>query len=259
MTLRGFVDEFATTETETTLSVVNSVQPPMVSRMLDSLFAAQPVSVSEVSRVLSESDVVQLRRDGSVVAESSFEDVRDAILSVNSDVYITGSRSLEDVETPDVVRDLEGTRFCVRGYPDGSKSKLLLIEISRYIESQAVRHGSGTLHAGFQRLSRIDDERGTARAYERLSTTDLDVHVYGAGDECPLDAPSATVHAENDEEIRKGWFVVFDPPSNTDATGASLLALSDGDGEWEGVWTLDTALTRRVGTYLEAKYGDASP
>lgn len=256
MSLRGFVDEFAASDGETTLSVVNGTQPPTISRMLDSLFSDQPVAVSEVSRALSESDVVQLRRDGSVVAESSFDDVRDAILTVNSDIYVTGTRGLEDVETPAVVRDLAGTQFRVRGYPEGSKGKLLLIEISRYIESRAARHGNGALHTGFQRLSRIDDERGTARAYAKLASTDLDVHVYGVGDEVPLDAASVTVHAENDEEIRTGWFVVFDPPADADETGASLLALSDGDGEWEGIWTIDTESARRVRAYLEARYGD---
>ncbi|MGQ4556379.1 DICT sensory domain-containing protein [Halobellus sp. GM3] len=255
MSLRGFIDEFATTDAETTLSVVNTAQPPTISRMLDSLFANQPVAVSEVARVLSDSDVVQLHRDGRIVAESSFEDVRDAILTVNSDTYITGSRSLRDVETPDVVRDLAGTRFRVRGYPDNAKGKLLLIEISRYIEAEAARHGRGALHAGFQRLSRIADERGTDRAYEELAATDLDVHVYGLGDAYPLESRDVTVHDDDVAEIRNGWFVVFDPPPDADVSGAALVALTDDNCEWEGVWVIDSESAARVRAYLEETYG----
>jgi hypothetical protein len=253
MSLREFVDEFADDDRETALSIVNSTQPPTISRMLDSLFADQPVSVSETSRLLSESDVVQLRRDGSVVAESSFEDVRDAVLAVNSDIYVTGSRDLDAVETPDVVRALEGTRFRVRGYPAGSKGKLLLIEISRHIESMAMRYGDGELHAGFQRLSRIDDEHGTKRVYERLSRTDLDVHVYGVGDSTPFGSVSITVHNDASEEIRRGWFVVFVPAERDDA-GAALVAMTDDDQEWEGTWTTDADAVRRLEAYLDDEY-----
>jgi len=256
MALRDFIDEFAAGDHETSLSIVNSEQPPMIARMLDSLFEEQSVSVSEVVRVLSESDVVQLRKDGSVVAESEFGEVRDSILAVNSDLYITGTRPLEDVDTPAVVRDLEGTRFRVRGYPSGKKGKLLLIEISRYIESMALRHGAGELHTGFQRLSRIVDEHGTERAYEKLAGTDLDVHVYGVGDADSLASWPLTVHDEDVPEIRRGWFVVFVPPSESDTSGAALVAVTDDDEEWDGVWTIDTERARRVSAYLTAEYGE---
>ncbi|WP_049985642.1 DICT sensory domain-containing protein [Halobellus rufus] len=256
MALREFIDEFAEGGGQTSLSIVNSEQPPMVARMLNSLFDAQPVDVSEVSRVLSEDDVVQLRRDGTVVSQSQFGDVRDAILAVNSDLYITGSRPLEAVETPAVVRDLEGTRFRVRGYPAGTKGKLLLIEISRYIESLALRHGDGELHTGFQRLSRLVDERGTERAYETLSDTDLDVHVYGIGDADALSSFPVTVHNDDVEELRWGWFVVFSPPPGSDGTGAALLAVTDDDVEWDGVWVIDTDAARKVSDYLSTEYGE---
>ncbi|MFC6873939.1 DICT sensory domain-containing protein [Halobellus marinus] len=255
MKLREFVDEFSEAGHDTSLSVVNSSQPPTVSRMLDRLFTEQSIGVSEVTRALSAADVVRLRRDGEVVAESDFEDVRDAILAVNSDIYVTGSRSLADVETPDVVSSLEGLRFRVRGYPEGSKGKLLLIEISRYIEAMALRHERGELHTGFQRLSRIADERGTRHAYEELAATDLDVHVYGIGDASPLDSQSVTLHADDAEEIRNGWFVVFAPPAGEDVAGAVLVAVTDDDTEWEGVWTADTDAARRVAVYLEDTYG----
>ncbi|RLM90919.1 hypothetical protein D3D02_03955 [Halobellus sp. Atlit-38R] len=257
MTLREFIDEFADDGHTASLSIVNSDQPPMVAQMLESLFDEQSVSVSEVSRVLSDSNVVQLRRDGSVVAESAFSDVRDSILAVNSDIYITGTRPLSEVETPEVVRNLEGTRFRVRGYPAGTKGKLLLIEISRYIEAMALQHGAGELHTGFQRLSRITDERGTARAYEQLSQTDLDLHVYGIGDPRPFDTWSVAVHNDDVPEIRNGWFVVFAPPPDSEAEGAALVAITEDDEEWDGVWVLDADAARQVASYLCDEHGAA--
>ncbi|MFB6091728.1 MAG: DICT sensory domain-containing protein [Haloquadratum sp.] len=256
MALREFVDDFAVGERDVSLAVVNSEQPPTIDRMFEDVFGEQPVAVSEATRALSESDVVQLRRDGTVVAESALDDVRDAVLAVNSDIYITGTRSLADVETPEVVRGLEGTRFRVRGYPSGSKSKLLLIEISRHIESRALRAGSGTLHAGFQRLSRVRDERGTRTAYEELTATDLDVHVYGLGDPALLDPLSVTVHDDAADEIRNGWFVAFAPDPGTDVDGAALVAVTDDDREWDGVWRLDTDAAERVSEHLTDAYGE---
>ncbi|WP_336024119.1 DICT sensory domain-containing protein [Halobellus salinisoli] len=255
MVLREFIDEFADGSADASLSIVNGEQPPMVARMLNSLFDEQPVAVSEVARVLSDSDVIQLRRDGTVVSQSEFRDVRDAVLAVNSDLYITGSRPLEDVETPAVIRDLEGTRFRVRGYPAGTKGKLLLIEISRYIESLALRHGDGELHTGFQRLSRIVDERGTQRAYEKLADTDLDVHIYGIGEADALASHPVTVHNDDVEEIRRGWFVVFSPPPVSDETGAALIAVTDDDVEWDGIWLIDIDAARKVSGYLSTEYG----
>ncbi|SDX76442.1 hypothetical protein SAMN04487946_102188 [Halobellus clavatus] len=257
MALREFIEEFASGGQQTSLSIVNSEQPPMVAEMLDSLFGEQPISVSEATRVLSDADVVQLRRDGSIVAESPFADVRDSVLAVNSDIYVTGSRPLEEVRTPDVIRHLEGTRFHVRGYPAGTKGKLLLIEISRYIESMALQYGSGELHTGFQRLSRIVDERGTERAYERLTNTDLDIHVYGIGDPGRVRPRSLTVHNDDVPEIRNGWFVVFTPPPGADAQGAALVAVTDDDDEWDGIWKLGTEAADRVRRHLTERYGSA--
>lgn len=61
-----------------------------------------------------------------------------------------------------------------------NNEKLVLVVLSRYIEKQAFNAGDGTLQTTFQRLARLDDEHGTKRVYDRLSKTDLDVHVYGS-------------------------------------------------------------------------------
>ena len=50
---------------------------------------------------------------------------------MNSDLFTTGTRSLERT---DVLDGLAGTRFLLRGYPASDTGKLLLILISRYTE-----------------------------------------------------------------------------------------------------------------------------
>ena len=99
------------------------------------------------------------------------------------------------------------------------------------------------------------DERGTERAYRKLADTDLDVHVYGVGDADTLESRDLTVHNEDVPEIRCGWFVVFVPPPESEAVGAVLVAITEDDVEWDGVWMIDTARARRVATYLGAEYG----
>jgi hypothetical protein len=51
----------------------------------------------------------------------------------------------------------------VWGSPASNSEKLPLIVISRYIEQLAWQHETGRLRSSFQRLSRLDDERGTRR------------------------------------------------------------------------------------------------
>ncbi|CAJ53152.1 DICT sensory domain-containing protein [Haloquadratum walsbyi] len=259
MRLRDFVEEFATASDDHSLAVINSDQPPTVTRMLDGLFSNQPVDIETVNRALAEEDVIQLRRDGHIVAESRFSDLRDAILAVNADIYTTGVRSLADIETPAVIRDLERIKFHVRGYPAASKGKLLLIEISRYIESLAAEVGVGELHAGFQRLSRLTHERGTRRAYDELVQTDLSIHVYGTGQ---LDIPTSwhlTVHADDASELQRGWFVIFDPPADTQIAGAALIAYSIDlkQNEWVGAWTSDANSISRLRSYLTTTYNSS--
>ena len=35
-----------------------------------------------------------------------------------------------------------------------------------------------------------------------------------------------------------------------------LVAVTDDDEEWDGVWTIDTERARRVSAYLTAEYGE---
>jgi len=122
------------------------------------------------------------------LAISSIADVGNSVLMVNSDLYVTGTRSIDEVETPAVLAGLDETTFTVSG-----KQKMLLIEISRHVEALAYRSGGSTLHTGFQHLARIEDERGTKSVYERLVDAGVAVHVYGSPDGVPSLADELTV------------------------------------------------------------------
>jgi len=182
------------------------------------------------------------------LAISSIADVGNSVLMVNSDLYVTGTRSIDEVETPAVLAGLDETTFTVSG-----KQKMLLIEISRHVEALAYRSGGSTLHTGFQHLARIEDERGTKSVYERLVDAGVAVHVYGSPDGVPSLADELTVHADDGEEIRTSWFVV-----NTDCPDefkGALLATEIGTNEWTGVWTFDPSVVDRVAAYLDETYG----
>ena len=119
-----------------------------------------------------EGDAVALVEDGDAVAASPMADLERAIPFANPDLYTTGTRTLADADLPEVLTRLSDTRFSLRDYPLAHKETLLLIAVSRQIELRAYRAGSGTLRSSFQRLSRIEDERGTRRVYEALGGTD---------------------------------------------------------------------------------------
>lgn len=118
-----------------------------------------------------------------------------------------------------------------------------MILVSRYIEQRGCTAGSGTLHSGFQWLSRLDDENGTREVYAELAATDVDVHLYGVDD---IDAPAAgnggtvdldaTVHAGSDERTETAGFVAYEPDDRAsaerDASPAALVCLETESRAW---------------------------
>ena len=118
--------------------------------------------------------------------------------------YLSQARAA-GVDVPDLdatlvaaLAGLDETTFTV-----SEKQKMLLIEISRHVESLAFRHGSGRLHSGFQSISRIDDERGTRRVYEDLAAAGVDVHAYGADTALPSLPDGISTHTDPGEELRR--------------------------------------------------------
>ena len=209
-------------------------------------------------------NLVLLMEDDEVVAGSTLGELGDAVLFVNSDLYITGSRSLSDVDLPSVISGLDDATFTLRGYPESNRQKLLLITISRFIERTAWTAGDGTLRSSFQRLSRIDDEVGTREVYERVADTGVDTHLYGVPDELPADL-DAVIHAGDDPDFTDSWFVLYRPPegphtaeSDPDSDlvrgiegGVGLLAVETEPRVWRGLWTFDADRVSRVNRYIE--------
>jgi len=215
------------------LAVVNRTRPQPIQNMLEDTFGEETVEVEELD-----------------VATSPLEELESEILMVNSDLYITGAKALGDVDLPSVIANLTETPFRVRGYPVSDSEKLPLIMISRYIEQLAWQHETGRLRSSFQRLSRLDDERGTRRVYRTLGETDLDVHVYGVPDWLPPETFPGVIHAGYHGEFRSSWFVVHHA-ENADVQTAALIAERVGDNEWEALWTFEDERVSAINRYIE--------
>lgn len=239
------------------LVVVNRTAPRPLQEMLEAAFEDQPVDVGECELPDADDDVVVLVEDGEVVTTSPLRALNESILLVNSDLYRTGTRDLEDVEVPDVIARLDEEPFVLRGFPESSTEKLLLIVISRQIERMAHRADAGRLRTSFQRLSRIDTEQGTRRVYEALGASGVDTHVYGVPDWTPPADAGLTMHGGYTEEFRNAWFVVYVPPdvdprraTAEERSFSALLALEREPGVWHGTWTYSPSLVAALDEYV---------
>jgi hypothetical protein len=252
MDLAAFVEQFD--RPDVSIGVVTNHASEQYQSLLAETFGRQSVTVQGPDIVPDDvspaTDMIYLLDNEEVIAASPLEDVADSILLVNSDLYITGMRSPEEVGLPDVITALDEMYFRLRGYPESHREKLLLITISRYIERIALERGSGKLRASFQNLSRIDDERGTKTVYERLADSGSNVHVYGIPDWTPPPDYDITIHGGWGPDFRDSWFVVYVPDS-PEATHAALLAIDDGTGEWHGFWTYDADTVCDLNGYIE--------
>ncbi|OLZ40187.1 histidine kinase [Natrinema saccharevitans] len=263
MTLRSFIDN--TGSPDRTIAVVADDTGGPFEDMLAEAFPDQQIGVErteasaigtdlapEIDDALAAAgDTAVLLEDGEPIAASPMDELYDAILAINSDLFVTGARGVGEIEFPDVLAGLEGTRLRLRGYPLAHKEKLLLIVVSRYIEQRAWAAGRGTLYSAFQRLSRIDDEIGTYETYAKLAETDVDVHVYGIDDGCPPEL-GTTIHTGTGPEYRDGWFVIYDPDDRTapDAVGTALVCLETEPRVWDAVWTTEPDRVARIEDYV---------
>lgn len=219
---------------EFSMAVANTSRPEELESMVGKLFARQPVDITDAEQNEYEDDSVVLLRDGEVVATSSLDVLSETVLLVNSDLYTTGAVDLEETRLPDVIAELSGTTFDVRGYPESNYEKMPLILISRYIELLSYRNG-GTHRASFQRLSRIEDEGGTRNVYDRLGSSEADTHVYGVPDWVPPRELGVKIHGGYETDHTLAWFVVHASEKET----AALVALETASNRWKGRWTFD--------------------
>lgn len=233
------------------LTIANRDEPEPIVRMLKRMVAASDVEIVEADPVeaVPGNIVILEGEDEPKLAISTIEEVGNSVLMVNSDLYVTGTRPIEAVDTPDVISGLAETTFTV-----AEKQKMLMIEISRHVESLAHRHDSGRLHSGFQSIARIDDERGTRRVYQDLADVGVDVHAYGGDERVPPLPDGITVHTDDGDELARSWFVVS--TECPDDRKAALLATEVGPNEWTGFWTFDPLMVDRVDRYLRTEYWD---
>ncbi|MDS0296575.1 histidine kinase [Halogeometricum luteum] len=239
------------------LVVLDTSSPKPVRNMLNSLVEGQPTSLNfdpeDIGPISGDADtsIVVLVENGTVLAQSSVDELLESVLLINSDLFKTGAIDLGDVVLPDVLKGLDEVPFRVRGYPDANKQNLLFIIISRVIERIASETGRGTLRSSFQQLSRIHDEKGTYEVYDALCKQGVDVHIYGVGDLDTSKTPPATVHTGDTYEYKNAWVVVFTPPAGSDTSDcAALVALEDEPNVWNGFWTFRPEFVTRIDSYL---------
>ncbi|WP_299235752.1 DICT sensory domain-containing protein [Natronomonas sp.] len=248
----------AETAPERTLAVVDGTQPEPVLDLFQEAFGSVGADL-EFARTEPASDAetaVALIEDGEVVTTSPMEAVRNAVLLVNSDLYTSGLSGIDKFDAPDVLTELDDQVYTLRGFPESTKEKLLLIVMSRYIEARALEAGAGRLDAAFQELSRVTDEYGTERVYQRLADSGVEVHAYGLPDEDapgPASIDGLRVHPGRDEHYRRSWFVVFSP-STPEADPAALLAVETDPSVWRSMWTYDPDTVRRIRRRIDRRF-----
>ncbi|PSQ15916.1 hypothetical protein BRD00_12955 [Halobacteriales archaeon QS_8_69_26] len=131
-----------------------------------------------------------------------------------------------------------------------------LVRTSRLIEAMAWNAGTGTVHAGFQDLSRLTSDPDTKRIYDRIAEGGVEVHLYGRPD-AEVDRDRFVVHDDAVDEIERSWFVVFTDGEEPSTAGA-LVAEERQRGTYSGFWTYRTGTAVAVRDYLEATYGQAT-
>lgn len=251
--LPGFINEVESSEK--TLMLLNRNKPKPMANLLSRAFENQSVTVAEHHIPEGVEDLVCLIENGEVIETSPFSALERSFLMVNVDRYRTGTRQSEIGEFPDVLTGLDGVEFTVRGFPQSSKEKLLLVLISRFIEYHALESEAGTFHATFQRLSRLDDEYGTQQIYQHLGQGGVETHIYGIRDDpTVIENLDVTVHEGSSTAYRRSWVVLFQPPDNASKGPVALVSVEIDANVWRGLWTYDADRVSRLQSYLTSAF-----
>ena len=220
------------------LILFNLDEQSVVGELAD-LFETQNVRI-RAARTASgrPREVAVLSAASGVLATVDVADLRELISAVPA----TGDIGIADSAYADVLNHLKETTFT-------SDDKEALLYASREVEDRARRVGSGTIHAGFQRVSLMADQQ---RIYRDLARQGVEVHAYGVADTGLPDFGAGRIHTSDAAEIERTWFTVFDGGGQP-AQKTALIA-EQHDGEWFGAWTYDGALVDDLCTYLERTY-----
>ncbi|ELZ22431.1 sensor protein [Halosimplex carlsbadense 2-9-1] len=153
---------------------------------------------------------------------------------------------LTEIDVAGVQQSL--ARLDNRVYTVTGEARTPMVGVSRHIEQRALAAGEGTVHAGFQRLSRLRDKRHTLDTYLTLAERGMDTNLYGVPDWRPPTADGLSVHADDDGDVvGDHWFVVVD----SDRGGGALVARKDGPGAYTGFWTFRPKLVADVVETIE--------
>lgn len=232
--LRAVVDRVERYDLTLTLCNVEA----SVASDIEEAFEVRSINIDRTTASDLPADMAVLQRDGEFI-------VADAARALRDEAAFRADRAPR--RSP-VLEAVEEDSFGVDGV-----GRQLLVDASRRFETAAARHG-GTLHAGFQSISRLANDPETLAMYRDIVDAGVDVHVYGRADvESPL--PAATLH-DGAEELAESWFVIYDGGGNPDAAGV-LLAIEEDPGIYRGFWTADQSLTGELLGYLESEYLEA--
>lgn len=248
--LRDHIEKFSS-PSKFEMAVVGPDIPDPIYNMVEKTFNGTNVKVYGAS-IEGVRDKLVLFEDMEVIATSALQEVADALLLVNSYAYTTGNIGLDELKVPDVIRELEGKRFILNGYPNSNYGKLMLILISRHIERLSYSHKESVHRAGFQQLSRLEDEQGTHRVYQKLSENGAEVHTYGLPDWTPPEEWGLNVHEDEGRDLIRYWFVIHRSPEKDMA----LLAVNNVDDLWDAIWTTDPEQVQEIEEHLINKYKD---
>ena len=70
-----------------------------------------------------------------------------------------------------------------------------------------------------------------------------------------VDELDLTVHANDDPELRRLWFVVYTPPeSMAETEPIALIAKETGPNVWRGLWTYEADRVQRVQRYVRDRF-----
>ncbi|WP_254274067.1 DUF7504 family protein [Haloarcula marina] len=230
-----------------TLTVCNYDGPPETLSVLERYFDRHGIAVREATMDVPQPRGVALLHHGDDVLAS------ESISSLSAAIELQdGPDAFADRQTSDLLTHLDRSVFGA-----AAADRALLVDVSHSVEQLAYRTGGGRLHAGFQRLSNLTESPESARIYEKLAESGVEVHLYGVPD-TEVTVPGVTVHpADPDSEIAESWFVVYDGGGDPDNRG-TLLAVQRGDDTFEGFWSYDGDIERRAEAYLAATYGESA-
>ncbi|WP_123532884.1 DICT sensory domain-containing protein [Halosimplex salinum] len=123
-----------------------------------------------------------------------------------------------------------------------------MVGVSRHIEQRALAARGATVHAGFQSLSRLRDQRQTLDTYRTLAERGTEVNLYGVHDWDPPRIDGVSVYADEEGAVSDYWFVVVD---SDEYGGGALVAREDEPDVYTGFWTFRPSLVADVVDVVE--------